>query len=74
MAVWRLDLPFQRRDHEPDTWLPDGRVVADHQCVDSRWGGGPCSASLDGTYIFSADRSSRVLFYRLKSGQVVSYV
>jgi hypothetical protein len=55
-------------DYLPDAWLPDGRVIATHQCVISEWGGGPCSGSLDGTYFFSADGSSRTLFFKLASG------
>lgn len=30
-------------DYVPDTWLPDGRVIADHMCVYSGFGGGPCN-------------------------------
>src|SRR5438105_2256002 len=59
---------FGPLDYNPDAWLPDGRVVAEHQCVYIDWGAGPCSASLDGTYVFSADGKSRTLFYKLKSG------
>jgi hypothetical protein len=62
-------------DYVPDTWLPDGRVVADHQCWPSETDGGPCNASLDGTYIFSADGSSHSLFFKLANGaSVVDYV
>ena len=58
-------------DYQPDTWLPDGRVVADHVCVDASFGGGPCNPSLDGTYYFSADGTSRTLFYKLAGGSYV---
>jgi hypothetical protein len=62
-------------DYLPDTWLPDGRVVATHQCVISDWGGGPCNTSLDGTYFFSPDGTSHALFFKLASGvRVVGYV
>ncbi len=65
---------FGPLDYLPDAWLPDGRVVADHRCAYSGWGGGPCDASLDGTYIFSSDGTSHTLFYKLASGAVVAYV
>ena len=65
---------FGPLDYVPDTWLPDGRLVADHSCVISEWGGGPCNTGLDGTYIFSADGNSHVLFFKLQSGLVVGYV
>ena len=65
---------FGPLDYNPAAWLPDGRVVAEHQCVYIDWGAGPCSASLDGTYVFSADGKSRTLFYRLKSGWVVGSI
>lgn len=65
---------FGPLDYLPDAWLPDGRVVADHTCFYSGWGGGPCNASLDGTYIFSADGTSHTLFLKLTSGGVVGYV
>src|SRR5882672_1647812 len=65
---------FGPLDYLPDAWLPDGRVVADHRCAISEWGGGPCDASLDGTYIFSSDGASHTLFYKLASGVVVAYV
>ena len=65
---------FGPLDYLPDAWLPDGRVVADHRCAFSEWGGGPCDASLDGTYIFSSDGASHTLFYKLASGAVVAYV
>ncbi len=61
-------------DYLPDAWLPDGRVVATHVCAYVDWGGGPCNASLDGTYFFSADGSSRTLFFKLTRGAVVGYV
>ena len=61
-------------DYLPDVWLPDGRVVATHVCAYVDWGGGPCNASLDGTYFFSADGSSRTLFFKLTQGAVVGYV
>jgi len=61
-------------DYLPDVWLPDGRVVATHVCAYVDWGGGPCNASLDGTYFFSADGSSRTLFFKLTHGAVVGYV
>jgi hypothetical protein len=38
---------FGPLDYLPDAWLPDGRVVADHTCFYSGWGGGPCNASLE---------------------------
>ena len=62
---------FGPLDYLPDTWLPDGRLVAHHECVWSGFGGGACDASLDGTYFFSADGTSHSLFYRLKRGSVV---
>jgi len=65
---------FGQLDYVADTWLPDGRIVADHQCVPSEWGGGACNSALDGTYIFSADGSTHTLFYKLKTGSVVGYV
>ena len=65
---------FGPLDYVPDTWLPDGRLVADHWCANSEWGGAPCNAGLDGTYIFSADGKSHALFYKLQSGLVVGYV
>jgi hypothetical protein len=61
-------------DYVPDAWLPDGRLVADHMCVQFE-GAGPCDAGLDGTYIFSADGLSRTFFYKLKQGSsVVGYL
>jgi hypothetical protein len=66
--------PFGPMDYVPDAWLPDGRVVADHWCVQFE-GAGPCDATLNGTYIFSADGRSRDLFYKLPQGSaVVGYV
>lgn len=65
---------FGPLDYLPDAWLPDGRVVADHTCFYSGWGGGPCNATLDGTYIFSADGTSHTLFFKLTSGVVAGYV
>ena len=65
-------VPFGPIDYIPDTWLPDGRLVADHWCYfDSH---GACNSALDGTYIFSADGSTHTLFYRLKTGTVVNYI
>jgi len=61
-------------DYLPDAWLPDGRVVGTHVCAYAGFGGGPCDASLDGTYFFSADGSSRTLFFKLTHGAVVGYV
>ena len=67
--------PFGPLDFVPDAWLPDGRLVADHLCISSDFGGGPCDASLDGTYIFAADGASHTLFFKLKNGsRVVGYV
>ena len=65
---------FGPLDYLPDAWLPDGRLVATHQCVIPEWGGGPCSGSLDGTYFFSTDGSSRTLFFRLANGARVAGV
>ena len=66
---------FGPLDYVPDTWLPDGRVIADHMCVYSGFGGGPCNAGLDATYVFSSDGASHTLFYKLASGsQVVAYI
>jgi hypothetical protein len=62
-------------DYVPDTWLPDGRVVADHECLPAEWGAGPCDTNLDGTYIFSADGSTHFLFHKLVGGAyVVGYL
>ncbi len=55
-------------DYLPDAWLPDGRVVATHQCVIAEWGGGPCNAGLDGTYLFSPTGASHTLFFKLAPG------
>ncbi len=63
--------PFGPLDYLPDAWLPDGRLIATHICAFADWGGGPCNASLDGTYIFSADGASHSLFFKLKPGSVV---
>jgi hypothetical protein len=65
---------FGPLDYVPDVWLPDGRVVADHRCVPVEWNGGSCNASLDGTYILSADGTSSTLFYKLTRGLVAAYV
>lgn len=65
---------FGPLDYLPDAWLPDGRVVVDHVCFYSGWGGGPCNSSLDGTYIFSADGTSHTLFFKLTSGGVAGYL
>jgi hypothetical protein len=65
---------FGPLDYVPDTWLPDGRLVAHHECVYADWGAGPCNANLDGTYLFSADGSSRTLFYKLASSWVVGSI
>jgi hypothetical protein len=65
---------FGPLDYLPDAWLPDGRVVATHECVYSGWGGGPCNAGLDGTYFFSPDGTSHTLFHKLTRGAVVGYV
>ena len=78
MAVADLTSPtagaFGPIDYLPDAWLPDGRVVATHACAYVDWGGGPCNASLDGTYFFSPDGSSRTLFFKLTHGAVVGYL
>lgn len=66
---------FGTIDFVPDVWLPDGRVIADHMCVYSGWGGGPCDETLDATYVFSSDGASHSLFYKLASGaQVVASI
>jgi hypothetical protein len=65
---------FGPLDYLPNAWLPDGRVVAEHTCAYSGWGGGPCDAKLDGTYFFSADGATHSLFYKLGTGVVVGYV
>ena len=62
-------------DFVPDTWLPDGRIIADHGCVNSGFGGGPCNEGLDATYVFSSDGASHALFFKLALGsQVVAYI
>lgn len=58
-------------DFYPDTWLADGRLVADHQCWTFQGNGGPCDQSLDGTYFLSADGRSHMLFYKLAPGAAV---
>jgi hypothetical protein len=65
---------FGPMDYLPDAWLPDGRVVATHQCAYAGWGGGPCNLKLDGTYFFSADGKSYRFFFNLKQASVVGYV
>lgn len=66
---------FGPLDYVPDTWLPDGRVIADHTCVYSGFGGGPCNEGLDATYVVSGDGASYTQFYKLASGsQVVAYI
>lgn len=62
---------FGSLDYLPNAWLPDGRVVAEHQCAYSGWGGGPCDAKIDGTYIFSANGATHSLFFKLAAGAVV---
>lgn len=62
---------FGPLNYWPDTWLPDGRIVADHYCVPSDFGGAPCDSSLDATYYFSSDGTSRTLFYKLAGGSSV---
>ena len=61
-------------DFYPDTWLPDGRLVADHLCWTFQQNGGPCDPSLDGTYILSANGNTKTLFYKLVHGSVVGWV
>ena len=58
-------------DFYPDAWLPDGRLVADHVCWTFQGDGGPCDASLDGTYIVSENGQSRTLFYKLAQSSFV---
>ena len=58
-------------DFYPDTWLSDGRLVADHVCWTFQQNGGPCDPSLDGTYFLSGDGKTRSLFYKLAQGSVV---
>jgi hypothetical protein len=66
---------FGPLDYLPDAWLPDGRVVADHRCTYADQVGSSCDATLDGTYIFSANGSMHTLFYKLAAGDhVVGYV
>ena len=79
MAVAALSstagVAFGSIDYAPDAWLPDGRVVAEHVCVPAYFGGGACDQGLDGTYLVSADGTSRTLFYKLAEGSyVVAYV
>jgi hypothetical protein len=62
---------FGPLDYLPEAWLPDGRLVAEHQCAYSGWGGGPCDAKLDGTYIFSANGTTHSFFFKLAVGAVV---
>ncbi len=59
---------FGATDFLPDAWLPDGRLIATHQCVIADWGGGPCNGAIDGTYVFSSDGSSHSLFFKLAQG------
>jgi hypothetical protein len=63
---------FAPIDFVPDTWLPDGRLVADHLCWTFQQNGGPCDQSLDGTYFLSADGKTRTLFYKLPLGSYVA--
>jgi hypothetical protein len=66
---------FGPLDYLPEAWLPDGRLVAEHQCAYSGWGGGPCDAKLDGTYIFSANGTTHSFFFKLAvDAVVVGYV
>lgn len=62
---------FGPLDYLPRAWLPDGRVVAEHTCSYAGWGGGPCNAKLDGTYLFSADGAIHSLFFKLAAGASV---
>ena len=62
---------FGPADFYPDAWLPDGRIVADHLCWDFQNNGGPCTASLNGTYFVSADGKSKTLFFKLAEGASV---
>jgi hypothetical protein len=55
---------FGPADYVPRAWLPDGRLIAAHQCIDPGFQGAACDASKDGTYIFSADGTSSTLFFR----------
>jgi len=66
---------FGPLDFVPRAFLPDGRVIAEHRCALVDWGGGPCDASLDGTYFFSRDGTTHTLFFKLVGGAfVVGYV
>ena len=65
---------FGPLDYLPDTWLLDGRVVANHVCAGGGFGGGPCNAGLDGAYFFSPDGTSHTPFFKLTRGTVVGYV
>jgi hypothetical protein len=66
---------FGPLDYLPDAWLPDGRIVADHWCAAGFGNTGVCDASLDGTYVFSADGASHSLLFKLTQGAaVVGYV
>ena len=44
-------MPFGPLDYLSDTWLPDGRLVADHWCAAAFGNAGACNNSLDGTYV-----------------------
>ena len=71
---WR---PFGPIDFAPDFWLPDGRVVADHQCVVAQdsISKGACDPKVDGTYIIAADGGSSAFFYKLMdTDSVVGYL
>lgn len=62
-------------DFYPDTWLPDGRLVADHLCWTLTGNSAPCDQSLDGAYFLSPDGQTRSLFYKLApSSSVVGYL
>jgi hypothetical protein len=56
---------FATLDYLPDTWLPSGRVVADHWCAQGFGNTGACDASLNGTYVLSADGASHSLLFKL---------
>jgi hypothetical protein len=62
---------FASLDYLPDTWLPDGRVVADHWCAQGFGNTGACDASLNGTYVLSADGASHSLLIKLVSTAAV---
>ncbi|MDQ2960214.1 MAG: hypothetical protein M3R48_04095 [Candidatus Dormibacteraeota bacterium] len=67
MATFAVDSTvsdFGPADFVPTAWLPDGRLVATHSCIDAGFQGAPCDTSKNGTYIFSADRTSSTLFFR----------